>query len=626
MVIRRGLLALTLLAGSLGPALAAPFQNATVRRIIDGRQVFIDSQPARVNQTAGRGQQVRTGNSRTELLFDRRAIGFLGRNSLITLGQDCFRLSSGTVLVNGPQSSCLGSKVLGVRGTTYVLSASEQGGYELAVLTGEAVLANSAAEAAEAPGGEGSVDILSRYPRLSPVVGFGSSAWGSNAGGKSLGEAAGLILGDLGFFTPLLQKGGSSLLYSYSTGSSNFDGFWGLSSELGYTWFDPNNRSTSTLLLGYDGWQQPAGDASLSSCFHSQVAVGGQWQRNRWQFSANGGIPVDGCDNNLGFAMAQVGIPIVDLGNDSIHLSLAPYVMHAIGNNYGGGRIGLNVPIGNQLNLSAYGQYDDLLNSVVGGQISYRFATAGRFVRDPNLPAPGQRSPVPWQNQAFNGGQPMQLALGPQAKGPAEPGQSDAVNPLLSQTQNAVVRAGETARFDASGNLISRQALSRERYEQLLLNNLEGQNLLPESHAIATTYERLYRDSAPAVLAVTGVDWLMAARTPFPRLRASNNLVVPEDKLPKESNNRAKAEPTNNDNNNQNNNDNSNNTPPPIYRYICRSVNNNPGGMGTLFYDGTTIGTSSAAAATIFTSTTASDASCSGKIVYYYETTQPQAI
>jgi hypothetical protein len=606
-VIRRGLLPLALLAGCLGPALGAPFQNATVRRIIDGRQVFIDSQPARVNQTAGRGQQVRTGSSRTELLFDRRAIGFLGRNSLITLGQDCFRLSSGTVLVNGPQSTCLGSKVLGVRGTTYVLSASDQGGYELSVLTGEAVLANSPAEVADPGNGEGSVDILSRYPRLSPVIGFGSSAWGSNAGGKTLGEAAGLILGDLGFFTPLLQNGGSSLLYSYSTGSSNFDGFWGLSSELGYTWFDPNNRSSSTLLLGYDGWQQPAGDA-LSSCFHSQIAVGGQWQKNRWQFSANGGIPVDRCDNNLGFAMAQVGIPIVDLGNDSIHLSLAPYVMHAIGNSYGGGRIGLNVPIGNQLNLSAYGQYDDLLNSVVGGQISYRFATAGRFVRDPNLPAPGQRSPVPWQNQAFNGGQPMQLALGMQ-------GQSDTHSPLLSQndpSNPSVVRAGESARFDASGNLISREPLSRERYEQLLINNLEGQNLLPESHAIATTYERLYRSSTPAVLAVTGVDWLIAARTPFPRLRASNNLVVPEDKVSKDSNGRAKTEPANDDNNQNNNPTPDNNPPAPetTVTYVCFSSS-----VGRYWSSSVTGGVTNIALATRRTASSDAARDCSGLTV-----------
>jgi hypothetical protein len=132
------------------------------------------------------------------------------------------------------------------------------------------------------------------------------------------------------------------------------------------------------------------------------------------------------------------------------------------------------------------------------------------------------------------------------------------------------------------------------------------------------------------VLAVTGVDWLIAARTPFPRLRASNNLVVPEDKLPKEQAKQQQVSPDNNNsdnsNNNNSNNDNSNNTPAPTYRYICRSVNSNPGGMGTLYYDGTTIGTGSAAAATVFTSPTSGDASCSGKIVYYYETTQPQAI
>ena len=57
---------------------AAPFNQATVRRIIDGREVFIDSAPASVNQSAERGQEVSTGSSRAELLFDRRALGFLG--------------------------------------------------------------------------------------------------------------------------------------------------------------------------------------------------------------------------------------------------------------------------------------------------------------------------------------------------------------------------------------------------------------------------------------------------------------------------------------------------------------------------------------------------------------------
>lgn len=190
-----------LMAATLLPtAQAAPFQSATIRRIVDGKQVYIDAQQARVNQTAGKGQQLSTGNSRTELLFDRRALGFLGRNSQIRLGQECFRLSAGTVLINGPERACLGSKVLGVRGTTYVLSKQPDQTYELAVLTGEAELTDATATVASTTGAP---DILQRYPSVSPVVGLGSSAYGSNAGGLGLGQAAGLILGNLSFFTPL---------------------------------------------------------------------------------------------------------------------------------------------------------------------------------------------------------------------------------------------------------------------------------------------------------------------------------------------------------------------------------------------------------------------------------------
>ena len=63
----------------MSSAAAAPFESATVRRIIDGKEVYVDRQQAMVNDTANRGQQVSTGSSRTELLFDQRAIGFLGQ-------------------------------------------------------------------------------------------------------------------------------------------------------------------------------------------------------------------------------------------------------------------------------------------------------------------------------------------------------------------------------------------------------------------------------------------------------------------------------------------------------------------------------------------------------------------
>ena len=503
------------------PALASEFNAATIRRMVEGRQVFIDRVQARVNQTAGRGQQVSTGSSRAELLFDRRALGFLGKNSLITLGQQCFRLQSGTVLVNGRQTSCLGSRVLGVRGTTYVLTALPNGEFGLAVLHGEGRVskADATAQVSDAATNQ-AFDILSLYPRLNPVIDLGSSAFGSNTGGMKLGQALGLVLGDAGAFLPLAQSEGSKVLYSYTRGSANFDGYWGVSSEVGYRWFDPNNRSLNGALVGYDGWQG-------YGCFQSQVAVGAEWERNRWQFTALGGIPLDGCQDSIGYAIAGVGIPITNNSNQPVRLGLSPYVLHGIGNNYGGGRVSLSVPIGSQVDLMAYGQYDRLLDTTVGGQVRVRFATGGGFVNDPNASPLRPQSPLPWQTRLGDSNQRIALQ-------PASPASSDTEGWLTAaQNTDVVVMAGEEARLDANGNLISKQSLKRERFEELITDNLGGMRLLPESHAIGKFYEELYKRPKPNVLAVTGLAWYLGARNPMPRLRGVNNLVVPQDKLPK---------------------------------------------------------------------------------------------
>ena len=503
---------------------AAAFNQATVRRLVEGREVYIDRQAARVNQTAGRGQQLSTGKSRAELLFDRRAIGYLGKNSLITLGQECFRLQAGTVLVNGPQSSCLGSRVLGVRGTTYVLSTLADGTYELAVLHGEASV-GAATDLAP----EQEVDILSRYPRLNPVVDFGSSAFGSSANSGSIGEAEGLVLGDLGLFVPLLQRDSSQVLYSYTRANTNFDGFWGVSTEVGYRWFDANNQSLNGGLVGYDGWQ---GDG----CFHSQVAVGAEWERNRWQLSALGGIPVDGCDDSLGYATAGVGIPIVNLGQQSVLLGLSPYLLTNSGDTYPGGRLSIDVPVGSKVDLMAYAQYDDLLETTVGGQVRIRLALGGGFVNDPNRGPRAVQSPLPWQSN-----QKTAPAAGDQrlAQAPDAPISPAAVHwdssawggfdgGRLASGDPVVIQAGEQARFDADGQLLSKTPLSRDQFEALITANLKGQKLLPESHAIGKLYEQLYKQPIPPILAITGLDWYLKARDPMPRLRGANILVDPD--------------------------------------------------------------------------------------------------
>ena len=514
-------LATLALAGALiqsaGHVNASVFETAKIQRIIDGKEVYIDRKEAKTNQTALKGQQISTGGSRSELLFDRRAIGFLGRNSLITLGQRCFRLKEGSVLINGNQQSCLGSKVLGVRGTTYVLSLNADGNYDLAVLHGQASVEDSSSTQETA-----TKDILETYPKLNPVVSFGSSAWGSNTNGLSLGEAAGLVLGDLGFYAPIKQVPGK-VLYSYSTGSSNFDGFWGGSSELGYSWFNPNNQSTNTVMFGYDGWKQP-------SCTHSQLSAGAMWQREGVQVGINGGVPVDNCESQLGFAMAQFGVPLLPIGEQALQLTLAPYLLHGLGENYGGGRASLGIPLSPAVQLMGYGQYDELLDTVVGGQLRVSFGLGGGFVNDPNLQTPQQRSPLPMAKRQFNNGQPWQIALGETQKPATE------TEDLISQAKGTLFKAGEKATLSPQGAVINRGQLTAAEYKALVLNHLTGQNLLPEGNAINSTYQSLYGLNSPALMAVTGANWLIAARTPYPRLRGANSLEVPDNKLPHNDN------------------------------------------------------------------------------------------
>ena len=520
--VTRRLFAAVLLTSTLVPsATAAPFESAQIRRIIDGKEVFINRQPAKVNQQASNGQEVSTGLSRAELLFDRRALGFLGKNSLIQLGESCFRLQKGQVLINGPQNSCLGSKVLGVRGTTYVLTATDDNNYQLSVLAGEAVVSDQAL-----PGdADGEANILKRYPRLNPVIGLTSSAWGSNAGGQAFGKGAGLVLGDLSLFLPLHQAEGSRLVYNYSSTSTNFDGFWGASTEVGYKWFDPNTRSVRTLMVGYDGWDS-------QTCFHSQLNAGGLWAKQGWELGVNGGLPLDGCDNNLSYLVGRVGIPIAETNSQTITLSISPYVLHAIGQSYGGGRLGLDVPINKQLSLSAYGQYDELMNTSIGGQIRYQFAPSGSFISDPNKEKKAEDTNL------------------------AETPDTNPCQVSEERGESITLKAGQEAVFNESGTLLSCAPMTQARYSQLIQQTMSGQNLLPESNVISDTYEDLYGKPDQQTGGILGKDWLDNAQKPYPREFGSDNSEVPDDKLPEEKKPDEDTKPT------ESSSDSSSNNPP----------------------------------------------------------------
>lgn len=133
-----GLCIFSLVIPQIAPVFAQVNQ-ATVQEIIDGNQVFIQSIQASLNDIAKQEQQVRTGTSRTALLFNTGAVARLSANSVLRIGQ-CAQLRRGTILVNGALNACSSGVTAGVRGTTYIIEISESGNQNVKVLEGEVVV------------------------------------------------------------------------------------------------------------------------------------------------------------------------------------------------------------------------------------------------------------------------------------------------------------------------------------------------------------------------------------------------------------------------------------------------------------------------------------------------------
>jgi hypothetical protein len=133
-------LALALLVAATAlprPLAAQQSQTAVVQEILDGKELFIDREQARVRQQARSPQLISTGRSRGQLAFDGGAVGRLNRQSQLRLGSTCFLLDKGQVLVSGKQGGCTRSARLSVRGTNYLLEVTEAGETEISVLEGE---------------------------------------------------------------------------------------------------------------------------------------------------------------------------------------------------------------------------------------------------------------------------------------------------------------------------------------------------------------------------------------------------------------------------------------------------------------------------------------------------------
>ena len=129
-------LRLVLLLPLLGAGVGQAAETALVQEILDGKELYIDQAQARVRQMARAPQQLKTGNSRGQLLFNSGAVGRLNTFSQVRLGSGCFLIDRGQVLVSGRQNGCTRSARLSVRGTNYVVVVKEDGEAEISVLEG----------------------------------------------------------------------------------------------------------------------------------------------------------------------------------------------------------------------------------------------------------------------------------------------------------------------------------------------------------------------------------------------------------------------------------------------------------------------------------------------------------
>lgn len=174
----------------------------------------------------------------------------------------------------------------------------------------------------------------------------------------------------------------------------------------------------------------------------------------------------------------------------------------------------------------------------------------------------------------------MQLAVGGDVSvlGQSISAPANAPSNQLTQAKSGIeIQAGEEAVLDANGGLISRNMMSEEQFSQLVEDTMGGQNLLPESHVISLVYQQLYGLPNQELLSILGSDWLIASRQPYPRLRGANNLVVPDNKLPKKEEEDQKEEEEKIEEKDEQTEPEPEPEPEPIVlNYVCRSFSGNP--------------------------------------------------
>ncbi len=129
------------------PVAAQQIRQATIREVLDGKQVFIQDKQAQKNDVGQEGQIVRTILARVGLLFNVNAGMRLGQKSSLTVGSKCVQLMQGEVLIAGTvgRNGCVGTIEVSPKGTVYIMKLDSQNRAQVVVLEGQVEISSTKA-------------------------------------------------------------------------------------------------------------------------------------------------------------------------------------------------------------------------------------------------------------------------------------------------------------------------------------------------------------------------------------------------------------------------------------------------------------------------------------------------
>jgi hypothetical protein len=511
--------------------LANTYGEGIVTRIEREGQVFINNNPGKTSnipaKTKGtpkydritRGGILLTRNSTAVVNFFPKTRGKLFNNTEVRMGKTCLELQpSGWFMLSGKACAKIGAKQTNPN-STYEVVRDDAGIYTLRVGAGEVTVdEQTPGTLAESANDPSSASLLSPtgYPTINPYFGTGIS--GDTYAYPSSG---GLVMGQINAFVPLSQSESSKLLYSYTAASSNFDGYTGIGTEIGYRWFTPSNQSSTGLYLGVSGFDTP-------SCFNTLMNLGAGYEVSRWRFGASTGLKVGGCDSGFSYAGLNVSLPIADMGQQrSLHLSLSPYMIWGSnivspGSIYEsggaasvspGGKVALNIPLSESFSIKAYSSIDTVYGVSLGGSVVYRIPTRKGFIDDPNLkhssPEAAQPSAQPSTSTLLEDSRPgmehphradsfhttVELVAQANPDVHLSTASDAALGTLRAQGASGgnpvTIREGQQARFTADGDLIdSIVDMKPIEIRDMMLRWLKGSPLMPESRRLAKVAAR----------------------------------------------------------------------------------------------------------------------------------------